>query len=387
MVHFGWHGFHQVLKVQRRFRAMMRRRNGLREGGAAVPSTPEADMEHAAVCLFCLTDNIFHDERSVALIARAVQLGKQCELIVLPKAKWGPARDKPFPENVFNPTWKPFMPKLSPAFTTIAITWELEYKPACVLQVVERVVPFLHSKIDLPAAKKKCTAMETEELRRATAWKPAELELKWDWSTKTFDVFLSHKITDAKDIVLGWYNTLSAMTYKPFLDRLSLDKVENIPRFITETATVLIAVTTNLFESYWCAVELCKAVECHANGTLNILLCPIQNDMWIDTSPGAKPGAKLSFPTPAMVMANFGKWFPDLKDSTRAQIELLYGGGSYTESRTVYHTLSHYLNFERLLIARIGPSIQRHLESMSLLASGEATTSELLSGLGMQVSH
>ena len=75
-----------------------------------------------------------------------------------------------------------------------------------------------------------------------------------------------------------------------------------------------------------CAVELCKAVECHANGTLNIILCPIQNDMWI--VPGGD-GAKLSFPTPAMVMANFGKWFPDLKDSTRAQIELLYGGGSY----------------------------------------------------------
>ena len=50
--------------------------------------------------------------------------------------------------------------------------------------------------------------------------------------------------------------------------------------------------------------------------------------MWIDTSPGGE-GAKLSFPTPAMVMANFGKWFPDLKDSTRAQIELLYGGRSY----------------------------------------------------------
>ena len=173
-------------------------------------------------------------------------------------------------------------------------------------------------------------------LRRAAAWKPAEMELKWDWGTKTFDVFLSHKITDAKDIVLGWYNTLSAMTYKPFLDRLSLDKVENIPRYITETATVLIAVTTNLFESYWCAVELCKAVECHAQGTLNIILCPIQNDMW--AVPGGD-GAKLTFPTPAMVMANFGKWFPELKDSTRELIELLYGGGPYTESRTVYHTL------------------------------------------------
>ena len=172
--------------------------------------------------------------------------------------------------------------------------------------------------------------METEELRRAAAW-PAEMGLEWDWSTKKFDVFLSHKITDAKDIVLGWYNTLSAMTYKPFLDRLSLDKVENIPRYITETATVLIAVTTNLFESYWCAVELCKAVECHAQGTLNIILCPIQNDMW--AVPGGD-GAKLPFPTPAMVMANFGKWFPELKDSTRELIELLYGGGPYTESRT-----------------------------------------------------
>ena len=69
--------------------------------------------------------------------------------------------------------------------------------------------------------------------------------------------------------------TLTLTRYKPFLDRLSLDKVENIPRFITETATVLVAVTTNLFESYWCAVELCKAVECHANGTLNIILEPL----------------------------------------------------------------------------------------------------------------
>ena len=50
--------------------------------------------------------------------------------------------------------------------------------------------------------------------------------------------------------------TLTLTRYKPFLDRLSLDKVENIPQFITETATVLIAVTTNLFESYWCGLGL-----------------------------------------------------------------------------------------------------------------------------------
>ena len=38
--------------------------------------------------------------------------------------------------------------------------------------------------------------------------------------------------------MLGWYNTLSAMTYKPFLDRLSLDKVENIPRYISRRSPV-----------------------------------------------------------------------------------------------------------------------------------------------------
>ena len=100
---------------------------------------PTLNPNPTQVCLFCLTDNIFRDTRSVMLIARAVKLGKQCELIVMPKAKWGPERDRPFPENVFNPTWTPFLPELSGAFTTIAITWELEYKPACVLQVSESV--------------------------------------------------------------------------------------------------------------------------------------------------------------------------------------------------------------------------------------------------------
>ena len=55
--------------------------------------------------------------------------------------------------------------------------------------------------------------------------------------------------------------TLALTRYKPFLDRLSLDKVENIPRFITETATVLVAVTTNLFESYWCGLGLGLGLE------------------------------------------------------------------------------------------------------------------------------
>ena len=81
--------------------------------------------------------------------------------------------------------------------------------------------------------------------------RPTEVELDWDWSMKVFDVFLSHKITDAKDIVLTWYNAFTALGYVSFLDRISLDAVENIPKYVEQTATFTIAVTSNLFVSYW----------------------------------------------------------------------------------------------------------------------------------------
>ena len=100
MTEFGWRGLLLALKIQRRFRALLQQRQA--PGGVGSPGgglraankPPEDEMDNAAVCLFCLTDNIFKDERSVLLFARAVKLGKQCELIVMPKAKWGPARDR-----------------------------------------------------------------------------------------------------------------------------------------------------------------------------------------------------------------------------------------------------------------------------------------------------
>ena len=58
-------------------------------------------------------------------------------------------------------------------------------------------------------------------------------------------------MSDAKDIMLTWYNALSALGYNPFLDRLSLDSVEHIPKHIERSATVVVALTRHLFESYW----------------------------------------------------------------------------------------------------------------------------------------
>ena len=46
---------------------------------------------------------------------------------------------------------------------------------------------------------------EEEELRRTLAKQPSDVTLAWDWTSKVFDVFLSHKVTDAKDV----YDTCS----------------------------------------------------------------------------------------------------------------------------------------------------------------------------------
>ena len=137
------------------------------------------------------------------------------------------------------------------------------------------------------AAKQRLQEEEDRVMDAARKLRPSDVELDWDWATKAFDVFLSHKITDAKDIVLTWYNAFTALGYVSFLDRISLDAVEvrrhslptsrrspmylthlppvatlrtaraalrqNIPTYVEQTATFIIAVTTNLFVSYWIA--------------------------------------------------------------------------------------------------------------------------------------
>ena len=68
MVEFGWYGLRQAIKLQRRFRALLLRQQGLAEAsspGGMLRETlpqrsmpPEDEMENAAVCLFCLTGTL-----------------------------------------------------------------------------------------------------------------------------------------------------------------------------------------------------------------------------------------------------------------------------------------------------------------------------------------
>ena len=47
---------------------------------------------------------------------------------------------------------------------------------------------------------------------------------------------------------------------------------------------------------------------------------PVQGERW----------GKLSFPTPEIMMTNFGKWLPSVPETTVERVRLLYGGGEYT---------------------------------------------------------
>jgi len=357
----------------------------LRKYSMRVMTEPEDEHEAkrtlstAHICVFLLSDHFFFDERAVKLLKLAVAKSRTCIMIAMPGSKWGEKGDKTFPENAFNSTWTPFVPEVAPAFAEIAVTWESEYPHACFEELIKRASSHLQrltgeQVVDMEAVRIKLAQAEDREVRKAAKATPVGVTLEWDWDSKTFDVFLSHKITDAKDVVLTWYNALTALGYNPFLDRLSLDAVENIPQYVRETVTFAIAVTANLWQSYWCAVELITAIDWHMQGKLNILLIPVQGEKYTNSF-----GATLDSPTPKIMMQNFAKWFPlnsMLTDQSRGHIEELYGGGEFTASRTVKHTLMHYKSFERLFIARCGKSIASRKMIAQLIAAGGMTVED-----------
>jgi hypothetical protein len=93
---------------------------------------------------------------------------------------------------------------VKPAFGEICITWELSYPHACLADLIKRVSrhlkrhPLAYLKFDQTRGCDEQAKAEERDLRKAAQAVPSEVELKWDWKTKTFDAFLSHKITDAK---------------------------------------------------------------------------------------------------------------------------------------------------------------------------------------------
>ncbi|KAL3928027.1 MAG: hypothetical protein SGPRY_002566 [Prymnesium sp.] len=360
-------------------------------------SETERQMEQALLCVFLLSTHFFFNERSISLMKKAVNSGKAILIVVLPGQRFGPNLDGPksssFPENAFNPAWTPFMPDVKPAFADIAVTWHKEQEIASISQFLRRAHatytpdPDSGPLFDVQAVHMNLAQAEEDILDEVRNAPMPGGPMEWDWSAKVFDMFLSHKITDAKDIVLTWYNAMSASGFVPFLDRVNLDRVENIPLYVSQTCSFIIAITSNLYVSYWCMVELFNAVDLHANKQIQILLVPIEGERW--PAPKNETGIEVvDWPPVEEVCKNVGKWFPDAlaeqcddqgvpkPDTTLARIHQLYTIGPFQQERLVTHTLIHYKAFERLLLARCGVSIKAKRALDSIVANGGTALSE-----------
>lgn len=331
-------------------------------------------FDRAAMCIFVISDNLFADSRCIEAMRRCIELKKFAVVVVAPGSSW---KGKPFPENAFNPECSPYLPDVKSIFAEIAITWEADHEPECTLELIRRLnahlAPIQGSPIvDFPNVER-LLELEAEKNDIAAQASPVGYTENIDWQSKQFDVFLSHKITDAKDVVLSWYNFLAASNVRVFLDRISLDAVDKIPMYVEQTSVFVVALSRNLFESYWCAVELCKAVDLHAEGLIQIVLVPVEGETW----DGPNDGETLTFPTPDHVLKNYAKWFPDLASSTRENIVKLFGGGEYTVSRTLHHTRLHVKSFERLFRSKIGLCLNDREEIRKHVEAGGATLQEV----------
>ena len=181
-----------------------------------------------------------------------------------------------------------------------------------------------------------------------------------------FDVFLSHKAIDAAEHCLVLYKVLSARGYVPFLDRICLDDVESIPKYVAASRTIVMVLTSAYFDSYWCMREVIAAVELHAQERIQILLMTMSCQSWI-----AADGRR-AFPQREHVFKHYGKWFPNLERSTCTHIEALFGGDEYTSARRLVHSRLFLRVFERRLIARCGPSMQtRKMLKQIILVGGQ----------------
>ena len=112
--------------------------------------------------------------------------------------------------------------------------------------------------------------------------------------TAPYDVFLSHKRTDAKDFVRGLYNTLTELGLRVFLDFECLVDIDGVTATAAAAHNLVFVLTDNVFESMWCIRELAAAAEAGRN----IVLVLRAGARWRDPS-GApvRERAKLrSFP-------------------------------------------------------------------------------------------
>ena len=94
--------------------------------------------------------------------------------------------------------------------------------------------------------------------------------------TIRFDAFLSHKRSEAQDIVARVHDKLTDLGYRAFIDRNDLIELPSLKLAVRDTATLVVFLTPSYFASPWCCLEWVEAV---AHG-VSILLVHVDGAAW-----------------------------------------------------------------------------------------------------------
>jgi hypothetical protein len=172
-----------------------------------------------------------------------------------------------FPENAYNDRWSPYLPDLEPAFMSKPLHWDQCYPHACML----RILKWLAQNVD-PSGPP-ATAVANAQILVAHAEDDATSVAPSAYGgterEKEFDLYMIFNARECAD-PLRWHTPLQHMGYKICLDRYVGDQPP--VDMIDKTRRVVVVLTTNFFASWFCCLELVRAVELEMAAEVELIL-------------------------------------------------------------------------------------------------------------------
>ena len=95
-----------------------------------------------------------------------------------------------------------------------------------------------------------------------------------------FDVFVSHKRSDAKDFARALHTMLTGMGLRVFLDVECLEDIHDLRTLVARSDNVIFVLTDNVLDSAWCIAEL----EAAALAGINVVLVKMNGARWRDST-------------------------------------------------------------------------------------------------------
>ena len=108
-------------------------------------------------------------------------------------------------------------------------------------------------------------------------------------SSKRYDVFLSHKQTDAKDFARALHTMLTLRRYKAFLDMEFDGSLDTLQEYVASSSVFAFILSENVLDSPWCVAELTAAVD----SGVPVVVVKKEGSRWRDPNTGS---LSLTFP-------------------------------------------------------------------------------------------